>query len=107
MTSMTHYFTVFAAISDQGCEHLTRRQKPVWRNKAHIGNILYKTTLSGISSAYSIGWLQLVGVPCLGILGYYIWLYGYRYINISHDPAHKRPVCIYSHITKYNSLMLG
>ena len=74
---------------------------------AHIGNILYKTTLSEISSAYSIGWLQLVRVPCLGILGYYIWLYGYRYINISHDPAHKRPVCIYNHITKYNSLVLG
>ena len=94
MTSMTHYFTVLAVISDQGL-------------KAHIGNILYKTTLSGISSAYSIGWLQLIGVPCLGILGYYIWSNGYRYINISHDPAHKRPVCINNHITKYNSLVLG
>ena len=70
-------------------------------------NILYKTTLSGILSAYSIGCLQLVRVPCLGILGYYIWLYGYRYINISHDPAHKRPVCIYNQITKYDSLVLG
>ena len=103
MTSMTHYFTVFAAISDQGL----RTFNQTWRNNAHIGNILYKTTLSGISSAYSIGWLQLVGVPCYEILGYYIWLYGYRYINISHDPAYKRPVCIYNHITKYNSLVLG
>ena len=36
-------------------------------------------------------------------LGYYIWLYGYRYIRAFYEPGHEKYLCIYNHITKYNS----
>ena len=36
-------------------------------------------------------------------LGYYIWLYGYRYIRAFYEPGREKYLCIYNHITKYNS----
>ena len=36
-------------------------------------------------------------------LGYYIWLYGYRYIRACYEPGREKYLCIYNHITKYNS----
>ena len=36
-------------------------------------------------------------------LGYYIWLYGYRYIWAFYEPGREECLCIYNHITKYNS----
>ena len=36
-------------------------------------------------------------------LGYYIWLYGYRYIRAFYEPGRVKYLCIYNHITKYNS----
>ena len=35
--------------------------------------------------------------------GYYIWLYGYRYIRDFYEPGREKYLCIYNHITKYNS----
>ena len=36
-------------------------------------------------------------------LGYYIWLYGYRYIRAFYEPGREKYLCIYNHLTKYNS----
>ena len=36
-------------------------------------------------------------------LGYYIWLYGYRYIRAFYEPGREKYLCIDNHITKYNS----
>ena len=36
-------------------------------------------------------------------LGYYIWLYGYRYMRAFYEPGREKYLCIYNHITKYNS----
>ena len=36
-------------------------------------------------------------------LGYYIWLYGYRYKRAFYEPGREKYLCIYNHITKYNS----
>ena len=36
-------------------------------------------------------------------LGYYIWLYGYRYIRTFYEPGREKYLCIYNHLTKYNS----
>ena len=36
-------------------------------------------------------------------LGYYIWLYDYRYIRAFYEPGREKYLCIYNHITKYNS----
>ena len=39
------------------------------------------------------------------ILGYYIWLYGYRYIHVRafYERGRDKYLCIYNHLTKYNS----
>ena len=39
--------------------------------------------------------------PC-----YYIWLYGYRYIRAFYEPGREKYLCIYNHLTKYNSQVL-
>ena len=36
-------------------------------------------------------------------LGYYIWLYGYRYIRAFYEPGREKYLCICNHKTKYNS----
>ena len=36
-------------------------------------------------------------------LGFYIWLYGYRYIRVFYEPGLEKYLCIYNHITKHNS----
>ena len=36
-------------------------------------------------------------------LGYYIWLYGYRYIRAFYEPGREKYLYIYNHLTKYNS----
>ena len=36
-------------------------------------------------------------------LGFCIWLYGYRHIRAFYEPGREKYLCIYNHLTKYNS----